>query len=139
VRIGPKSSVGFVGPAADEDLERRIVGGLEKDRLVPTEGGLVDDRAHEVAPVADIAHRQRRGRIGQPVAHPEVPEAVRHVRPGRRRALLALVLERAADQCGDDGCRICGPMHRDEVFSAGLADDARESDVAIDLATDRPP
>jgi hypothetical protein len=51
--------------------------------------------------------------------------ATRDVRAAGGRALLALVLERAAHQRDRDLARIGARMREDEVLAAGLADEAR--------------
>ena len=109
--------------AAGEDLRAgrarlgdRVGVGLERRR--------VDHRAHEVLEVGRVAHLDRRDVRDEPLLHLG-PDIGRHVQARRRRALLALVLERAAHDRGRNGFRLGGGMSQDEVLAARLADDSR--------------
>src|SRR5581483_7195735 len=59
--------------------------------------------------------------------------------PRRRRALLSLVLERAAHDGGRDGVDVRGRVRDDEVLAARLADDSRVVAVALEILRDRSP
>src|SRR5919112_620612 len=69
------------------------------------------------------------------------PEVRRRVHSRRGRALLALVLERSANDRGRNGVDVRGRVRDDEVLAAGLADDARVVVVRRirDVLPDRPP
>ena len=84
----------------------------------------IDHGAHEVLEVGDVADADARHLVCQSLAH-VLPEALRHVRARRGGALLALVLERAAQDRGGDRVRVRGRVRDDEVLAAGLADEAR--------------
>ena len=99
---------------------------------------VVDDRAHEVGQVGDVAHRERVGLGGELVAQPR-PDAARHVGARGGRALLPLVLERAADEGRPQHVEVGARVGDDEVLAAGLADDARVGAVAVDVLADLAP
>ena len=54
-----------------------------------------------------------------------LPQRARHVGARGGRALLALVLERAADHRGAQHVGVGARVGEDEVLAAGLADEAR--------------
>src|SRR5690606_23575693 len=68
-----------------------------------------------------------------------VPDRRRDVRPGGRRALLALVLEGTAGERGPEDRRVGARVGDDEVLAAGLADQARVGAVLLDVLADRLP
>ena len=113
-----------VGLAADHDVELGLTLGSGDRGLVLGERPLVDDRAHEVGEVGDVAHRQRLDLGEERVLHP-VPHRPGDVGPRCGRALLALELERAADQRGAHDVRVRRRVGEHEVLAAGLADDPR--------------
>src|SRR5205823_1551175 len=68
-----------------------------------------------------------------------VPDRARDVRPGRGRALLALVVEGAAGQRGMQRVHVGRRVGDDEVLAAGLADEPRVRLVVSDVRADRLP
>src|SRR5205814_4441237 len=87
----------------------------------------------EVREVADVADLQSLDLVRQALAEigPEVRGCV-DARGGR--ALLALVLERAADDRSRDRLHVRGRVGDDEVLATRLADDARVVAVRVDVA-----
>ena len=102
------------------------------------ECAVVDERAAEVGQIGDVAVAQRLGGAEEVVAH-LLPHRPRNERPRRGRALLPLVVERAADQ---RGAQHVGPrrrMSQHEVLAAGLTDQPRIGVVAVDVRADLAP
>ena len=99
------------------------------------EGAPVDQRAAVVGQVGDVAVAQRRGLAQEVVAHP-LPHRMRDERPRRRRALLPLVVEGAANQRGAQHIRPRRGVRDHEVLAAGLADQPRIAVVAVDIGAD---
>src|SRR5512133_1019955 len=129
-----EEALAVVGAAAGDHLSVVLARVLDRF-LLPCERVLVDHGAHEVREVADVAHLDRRALLDEPLAQlgPEVRGCV-HARGCR--ALLALVLERAAqDRCGDR-LDVRARMGDDEVLATGLADDAWVIAVAVDVLAD---
>ena len=60
-------------------------------------------------------------------------QRLRHVHAAGRRALLSLVLERAAHGRDRDFLRIGRRVHDDEVLAAGFADEARIAAVLAEV------
>ena len=124
-----------VGAAADDDLGP-VVGARLGDRIaLRRERARVDHGAHEVAEVGDVADLDRRHLLGEPLAQRR-PEVRGRVDARGRRALLALVLERAAHDRGRERVDVGRRVGDDEVLAAGLADDARV--VAVAARCSRP-
>ena len=92
----------------------------------------VDDRAHEVSEVRGIPHPQGVGLRGQVVADLP-PHGGGNVGPGRRRALLPLVLEGTAHDRGPERGGVGARMRHDEVFAPRLAHQPRVRPVARDV------
>ena len=119
-----------VGAAALDDLRvplrvRDVVADL-RERLP------VDHRAHEVAEVARVAHRDVLHHRHGAVAHLG-PQALRHVDAAGRRALLALVFVGAAHHRHRHFLRVGRGVHHDEVLAAGLAHESRIRLVLADV------
>ena len=98
----------------------------------------VDHRAHEVLEVGDVAHLDLRDLLREPLAELR-PEICRRIDPRGRRALLPLVLERAAHDRRRNRVDVRGRVGDDEVLAAGLADDPRVVAVVADVRADRLP
>jgi hypothetical protein len=124
--------------AGDDGAGRRVFHQVERGGVLG-ERPRVDDRAAEVGEVGDVAVRQRVGGGGEPVADAALPQRTRHVRPRGSRALLALVLERAPDERGDERVRLGAGVRDDEVLAAGLADQSRVRPVSGEVLPDGPP
>ena len=125
-----------VGAAAGDDLGAGL---CLRDRVaVAGECRCVDDGAHEVGEVADVAHSDAADLALERLAY-VTPQVRRDVEPRRRGALLTLVLERSPHDCRCDRGGIGRRMRQDEVLAAGLADDAWVVAVATDVAADRAP
>ena len=77
--------------------------------------------------------------LGDEVLAHLAPDRLRDVGARRGRALLALVLERAADQRRAQHVGVGRRVRDDEVLAAGLADDARVGAVRRDVLADRAP
>ena len=123
-------------PPPDDDLGLRP--GLGERVAVLRERLRVDDGAHEVAEVGDVAHRKLAHLGDEPV--PESgPQAARDEEARRGGALLSLVLERPADDRRRERVRIRARMGEDEVLAACLADDPRIVAIPLQAAGDRPP
>ena len=73
---------------------------------------------------------------GQEVVAHLLPHRVRDECPRRRRALLALVVERAANQRGAQYIRPRRAVREHEVFAAGLAHQSRVALVVLDVGAD---
>lgn len=132
-RLDVEADAVVVGAAGDE-LERGVgVAGVD-DGFDLVEGRAVDDRAHERLQVlvgaadgdfADAGLEQREELLRARLGHV-------HARGGG--ALLALVLEGAADGVVDGGRDVGAAVEQVEVLAAGLADDAGE--LAVGLLAD---
>src|ERR1041384_5852764 len=105
---------------------------------VLVERGLLDDRAHEVGEVGDVAELERLDGVDQRLAH-AVPDGPGDVDARGGRALLALELVAAADDGGRERGGVGRAVGEDEVLAAGLADQARVALVAIDVLGDALP
>ncbi len=134
-----EKALAVVGGAAGQDLDRRRVPGPLQCGAVLGERPCIDDRAHEQRQVRrHVAHGQRLN-LGEEVVLGPVPERLRQVRAGGGRALLALVLERAADERGGYRGRVRARVHEHEVLAAGLAHHARVVPVPGDVLAHGPP
>src|SRR4029078_9915105 len=85
--------------------------------------------------VGHLANLYRAAPLAQrlPQLRPQVRRSV-DARGGR--ALLALVLEGAAQDCSGDRVDVRARVGDDEVLAAGLADDPRVVAVAVDVLAD---
>src|SRR6185436_383479 len=83
---------------------------------------LVDDRAHEIAEVADVADLDVLHHRDHAIAN-VVPARLRHIHAARRGTLLSLEFERAAYRGDGNLLRIGRWVHDDEVLAAGFADE----------------
>ncbi len=90
-------------------------------------------RKSSTSPHADLRH------LGEEFLLHLRPQRAWDIGPGRRRALLALVLEGAPHQRRDQRGDVGGGMGKDEVLPTGLADDAGVGAVASDVLADGPP
>ena len=122
-------------PAGDE---RSVGAGLIDEPLDLVECAPVDDRAHEVAEVLDVAHLDLVDHRDDPVAHLR-PERSRHIHPADGRAFLTLELIAAPHDRDRQGGRIGRRVSDHEVLAAGLADDARVGTVRGHRGADRLP
>src|SRR2546428_264486 len=105
---------------------------------MPLPGGPVDHRAHEVAEVGYVAHANR-GDLSRKSLARLRPDVLGHEDARAGRALLALVLEAAADDGRRQRIHVSAGVGHDEVLAAGLAHHARIILVAGDaLADDLP-
>ena len=123
---------------APADEHRRA---LLRERLVARDPGvraLVDHRAHERREILDVAHLHLRALVGEVLLHLG-PERSRHVDARGGGALLALVLETAAEDPGGEGRHVGARVREDEVFAARLAHQARKGAVAIEALAHPPP
>src|ERR1039457_115354 len=136
---GPdKPTGGGVARTAGHDLEVRVLRRRLQRRLVLAEGTFVDDRPHEVREVGGIAHGDRLGLAGERL--PELPpEATGDAGAGGRRALLALVLEGAAEQAHQQSLRRGALVSEDKVLAPGLTDQPRVGAVGAEVAGDLAP
>src|SRR5581483_5241609 len=132
-------AVGVVVAAAHEHLRLPVrPARLVDRRLLRREGAAVDHGAHEVREVGDVPDLEPPHLLDEPL--PELgPEVRGREDPRRRRALLSLVLERAAHDGGRDGVDVRGRVRDDEVLAARLADDSRVVAVALEILRDRSP
>ena len=124
-------------PPATTSMPRRRVRAVD-GVLVLGEGAVVDDGAHEVGQVGDVALRQAVGDVDE-VALDLLPDRGRDVGARGGRALLALELEGAADHRGAQDGRVGAGVGEDEVLAAGLADEARVGAVAVEVGADLVP
>src|SRR5688500_1478133 len=99
---------------------------------------LVDDRSDERLRLGRVTDHHRPGEVDQLIFQLG-PQAPRSVETRGGRAVLPLVLVRAADGSGrelfDVGARVC----QDEVLAAGLADESWVVAVLRNVLADRPP
>lgn len=108
--------------AAGDKLELGVVLGLVDDLAQLVEASLVDDGADEVAKVLWLTNLQRLCLALEAALH-LVPERSGDVGAGRCGALLALVLEGAADGVDDGVLDLCAWVEEVEVLASGLAHD----------------
>ena len=151
--VPEEAEVGILGPddgrldeialavvvaAADDDLALGVGLRLLDRLLLRVERGGVDDRAHEVREVGDVAVLELAD-LRDELLLDRRPHALGCVDARGGRALLALVLEGAAQDRSRDGLGVRGRVRDDEVLAAGLADDARVAAIAGDVLADRLP
>ena len=128
-----------VGAAARDDLRVGMRASLPRSRRAASRSELPSMTAPMKFPKsADVADLDRRDLLGQPLAQRR-PQVRRRVDARRGRALLALVLERAAHDRGRERVEVGRRVGDDEVLAAGLADDPRVVAVAADVLADRLP
>lgn len=134
-----KVAAGVVVGAAGEDLGRGIGLGVVEGGRELLERVQVDDGADKVAVGCGVADGQLLRLLDQ--ASLEFgPDGRRHVEARGGAALLALVLERAADGVEDGVFNVGRRMDQVEVLAARLADDARVGFVSAlgDAGADLP-
>lgn len=121
--------------SSDEDLSSGLLGlGDESGDLV--ERGLVDDRSHEVGPVLARPNLDLLDLALHLLPPSSLPQALGHVHPSERGALLSRVLEPGSDRL-DHGLLDVGRLvDQVEVLSAGLSDDTRVGSVEVDVVGD---
>lgn len=124
-------SVGAVVGATDHQLKRRVLVALVDDVLDLVEGALVDDGTHEGIQLAVGASDGDLLDLGLQAGDELLGLGLGEVDAGGGRALLALVLESAADGVVDGVLDVGGRVDEVEVLSAGLADDTGELAVSL--------
>ena len=129
---------GVVCAPAHQDLCFGIAPRLLDGTPMRGKRGAVDYRAHEIAQVGGRTHGNGGDFVGQPRSQCG-PEVGRSVEPRRGGALLALVLERAANNRGSQSLDVCRLVGDDEVLAPGLAHDSRIIAIRGDAGADRLP
>ena len=128
----------LVALAAHEDLGVRRLSRVIDVAADIVERLLVDNGAHEIGEVADVAHLDPGDLVHQPSLDP-FPHPVGDVDPGGGAALLSLVLVAAAHHRRDERILVGARVRHDEVLPAGLAHDPRIRVVTGDVLADGAP